>query len=217
MVRLDCFAPRLVNCRGGGGVIFDIGANIGEWAQYCLQISPQAELHLFEPSAYTYSRLEEKDWPQNVYINNFGLGEKYENLALHIFEDASGMNSLYARRGVGELEIVKTEEIEIRTVDGYCAEQGIQMIDFMKVDVEGHEFSVFKGAERMLAAGNIAMIQFEYGGCNLDARVYLGDIWELLQSHGYKLAKIHPNEQRHFQKYEQRLEVFKYSNWVATR
>jgi FkbM family methyltransferase len=199
----------------GGGVIFDVGANIGKWSLHCLQIAPQVELHLFEPSAFTYSRLLENTWPQNVYINNFGLGEKDETLTLHIFDDASGMNSLYARRGIGWHEVVKTEQIEIRTVDRYCDEHSIQKIDFMKVDVEGHDFSVLKGAEQMLSSHKISMIQFEYGGCNLDARVYLRDIWEFLQSRGYKLAKIYPNKLQYFDEYEQRLEVFKYSNWIA--
>ena len=80
---------------------------------------------------------------------------------------------------------------------------------------EGHELLVLKGAKQMLTEKRISMIQFEYGGCNLDARVYLRDIWDLLNTYDYKLAKIHPNKLYYFQEYEKQLEVFKYSNWVA--
>lgn len=205
----------IVNSMSKGGVIFDVGANIGEWSLYCLQIAPQVELHLFEPSAFTYSRLLENTWPQNVNINNFGLGEKIETLSLHLFDDASGMNSLYARRGIGNHEIVKTEKIEIRTVDKYCEEHNIQKIDFMKIDVEGHEFAVLKGAEKMLSSQKISLIQFEYGGCNLDSRVHLGDIWYFVSQFGYKIAKIYPNDLHFFKKYSPQYETFKYSNWVA--
>ena len=199
------------------GVIFDIGANIGEWSLYCQKFFPLAHLHLFEPSVQTYNHLKQHKWSQSVYLNNFGFGEKKEKRDLNVYGDFSGMNSLHARRGVANLEILKTEQIEIRTVDEYCCDQGIHRIDFMKVDVEGNELSVFKGSERMLAKGNISIIQFEYGGCNLDSRVLLGDIWELLEAYGYKLAKIYPDALRYFLKYDQRLECFKYSNWVAIK
>jgi hypothetical protein len=85
----------------------------------------------------------------------------------------------------------------------------------LKVDVEGHELPVFMGAEKMLSEQKISVIQFEYGGCNLDSRVFLSDIWGFLESYGYGIAKIHPNGLHHYDGYEQRLEAFKYSNWVA--
>lgn len=198
-----------------GGVIFDIGANIGEWSKYCLKISPLVELHLFEPSLFTYNQLLKNTWSQNVHLNNFGLGEKEEVLSLHIFDDASGMNSLYARKGIEQIQIMKTELVKICTIDDYCNQNSIQKIDFMKIDVEGHDLWVLKGAKQMMTEKRISMIQFEYGGCNLDARVYLRDIWELLQTYGYKLCKIHPNKLHYIKAYQQELEVFKYSNWVA--
>ncbi|MFO1422295.1 MAG: FkbM family methyltransferase [Candidatus Competibacteraceae bacterium] len=127
------------------GVIFDVGANIGEWSHYCLSIAHEVEVHLFEPSAVTYQKLKADSWPPNSHLNNFGLGERNEILQLNIFDDGSGLNSLYPRRGIGEHKIIKTEEVRIRTIDEYCEECGIQQIEFMKVDVEGHELSVFKG------------------------------------------------------------------------
>lgn len=205
-LRLSCMNP----------VIFDVGANIGDWSRRSLCIAPQAELHLFEPSAVTYNALDAQDWPSHVRINNFGLGEKNEALTLNIFGEKSGLNSLYARRGIGDNHVVGTEKIKIRTLDGYCEEFGIKKIDFMKVDVEGHELSVFKGACSMLRAGNISIIQFEYGGCSLDSRVHLADIWDFLSNYGYRLAKVYPNRLQYYHEYNQKLESFKYSNWVAT-
>lgn len=201
--------------KGGKVVIFDIGSNIGEWAQYCLQICPSAELHLFEPSPSTYSQLKQKKWPLTSCLNNFGFGEKSGIFDLHVCKESSALNSLYARRGIHNLRNAHTEKVEIHLLDDYCSAQNITKNHFMKVDVEGHELSVFEGADKMLAAGNINNIQFEYGGCNLDSRVHLGDIWEVLSSHGYKLSKIHPKGLKYFEKYNQELEVFKYSNWVA--
>lgn len=198
-----------------GGVIFDVGANIGEWSQSVLSISPQMKIHLFEPSVETWDKLQERDWPTNVHLNNFGLGREEEKLTLNIFDDASGMNSLYTRQGIEGLEIIKTEDIQIRKADDYCVEHEIDHVDFMKIDVEGHELSVLQGASEMMANKRISLIQFEYGGCNLDARVYLRDLWDIFQASGYRLSKIFPDRLEPIEKYDQRLETFKYSNWVA--
>jgi len=124
------------------------------------------------------------------------------------------MNSLYPRRGIGQT-IVKTETIHLSTLDDYCTEQKINLINFMKIDTEGHDFAVLKGSERMLSEKRIAMIQFEYGGCNLDSRVQLGDIFAFLQPYGYKLYKVYPDSLRFYPDYSQSLETFKYSNWVS--
>ncbi len=89
------------------------------------------------------------------------------------------------------------------------------MIDLVKVDVEGHELEVFKGAAGMLAQGKIKRIQFEYGGCNIDSRVLLKDLFEFLLPYGYAFYKVFPRELRRVPRYDQRLENFQYQNWVA--
>ena len=85
----------------------------------------------------------------------------------------------------------------------------------MKVDVEGHELEVFKGAQEMLAHKSIKRIQFEYGGCNIDSRVLLKDLFDFFQSYGYSLFKLFPHELRHVPRYDQRLENFQYQTWVV--
>jgi hypothetical protein len=91
----------------------------------------------------------------------------------------------------------------------------VQFIDFLKVDVEGHELEVFKGTKEMLGKGAIKYIQFEYGGCNIDARMLLKDLFNFFLPYHYTLYKIYPHELRHVPRYDQRLENFQYQNWVA--
>jgi FkbM family methyltransferase len=199
-------------------VVFDIGANVGEWAKAALDINPDIYLHCFEPSLTTFERLQSKDFPPNVRLNRLGLGSSPGELILHIVEDESALNSTYRRRGVFEKDPVRTERIPIETVDNYCACQGISQIDFVKIDVEGNELEVLKGMSNMLKgkfpSGGIRVIQFEYGGCNLDARVYLADIWDFFSGLEYSFYKLYPNGPRLVTKYEQRFETFLYSNWA---
>lgn len=198
-----------------GGVVFDVGANVGDWTKYCLSIEPSLHIHLFEPSKPTFKKLASNSWPPNIKLNNCGLGEKNELLNLNIVDAASGMNSIHKRHGVKSAEVILAEAIQIQTLDAYCEANNITHIDLLKVDVEGHELAVFRGAQQMLGAGKINIIQFEYGGCNLDARVYLLDIWEYLASFGFSFYKIYPTGPRLIKDYTQSLETFRYSNWLA--
>jgi FkbM family methyltransferase len=199
------------------GCVFDVGSNVGNWTEFALSLSPRIVIHCFEPSEATFGKLMEKRWPSNVVLNNVGLGEVEGTLDLYIYDERSGLNSLYQRRGINQAIPNKKESVKITTIDNYCERNEIRIIDLIKVDVEGHELAVFKGMSQMLERGCVRRIQFEYGGCNLDARVYLGDIWEFLDRYGFNFYKIYPDHLRHVSKYHQTLETFKYSNWVCIK
>ena len=111
---------------------------------------------------------------------------------------------------------MKRETIFIDTIDIYCAEQNINRIDFLKIDVEGHEFEVLRGASKMLRANKIKIIQFEYGGSYLDAHVFLKDIFRYFENfNNYKFFKILPNSLEYIANYNQQLDNFQYSNFAV--
>jgi FkbM family methyltransferase len=134
----------------GQGTVFDVGANVGEWASWALLVNPAVRMHCFEPCEATFTELASKSWPPNVQLNHLGLGEVEGIMELHLVEDWSGMNSIHPRRGVEQAKSVKTESIHISTIDGYSETRGIKRIDLLKIDVEGHELAVFKGMQKML-------------------------------------------------------------------
>jgi FkbM family methyltransferase len=196
--------------------VFDVGANIGDWSALALKINPQLKIHCFEPSAATFQLLQARG---GAICNNFGLSSLPGEMTLWVFADGAGINSLYKRQGLedgcGLAEQQRKETVRLDTLDAYCQRAGVQAIDFLKVDVEGHELEVFKGAAGMLAQGKINRIQFEYGGCNIDSRVLLKDLFEFLLPYGYAFYKVFPRELRRVPRYDQRLEKFQYQNWVA--
>jgi hypothetical protein len=146
------------------------------------------------------------------------LGSREEERKLYIFKEGATINSLYKRRGLESvgLETQRQEEnIRLETLDGYCRKTGIEKIDYLKIDVEGHELEVFKGALQMLKNNQIGIIQFEYGGANIDAKVLLKDLFEFFQNYNYTLYKIYPKGLHRKRRYDQQLENFQYQNWAA--
>ena len=197
-------------------VAFDVGANVGDWAALALGINPGLSVHCFEPSASTYKLLNTRGLCGSVVLNHLGLGATPEPKTLHVFSDGAGTNSIYQREGLNAAQ-TKSEQIQLDTLDAYCKLLQVRQIDFLKLDVEGHELDVLKGAKCMLTQGHIKRIQFEYGGTYIDARILLKDMFDLLVPHGYKLYKVYPNSLQLAERYEQVLENFQYANWVAIK
>lgn len=196
-------------------IIFDVGANIGDWTKHALLINPKAQFYCFEPSVTAYRLLVANKFSANVTVNNFGLGESRSEMPLFIYGDKGSINSLYKRHVKGAF-LKGQETVQIETLDDYCKKEGIDRIDFMKLDVEGHELSVLQGGKGLLAQGRIGIIQFEYGGTYIDARVFLKDIWEYVSDINldYTFYKIYPDGIRLVSAYWYTLENFQYSNWV---
>jgi len=202
-------------------IVFDVGANIGDWTKLALSINPTLQIHCFEPSAVTFQRLQSCHFEGAVTLNNVGLSSIAGKQRLWVYFDGSGENSLYKRRGLEEgwglMEQEQSEEVMLDTIDEYCKRRGVQVIDFIKIDVEGHELEVLKGAVIMLELGKIKRIQFEYGGCNIDSRLFLKDLFDYLMPYNYSFYKIFPKELRHVSRYDQRLENFQYQNWLVCK
>lgn len=201
--------------------VFDVGANVGRWTALALDINPGLTVHCFEPSQATFQKLLDNQFPQNVVCNNLGLGASATEMELHIFEPASGLNSLFRRQGLldgWELPTQQfTETVRLITLDQYCEDRNIDHIDYLKIDVEGYELEILRGAANMLSEQRVHMIQFEYGGCNIDARVLLKDFFDFFATLPYTLHKIYPEKLQPVPRYDQRLENFQYQNWVVVR
>lgn len=209
---LNFLKQKLVHCN----VVFDIGANIGQWTKLALTINKNLNIHCFEPSKFTFEKLINNKFPSNVICNNFGLSSIKAEKTLYIFEKGSGMNSVYQRQGL-EIRLRKKnkkENIQVDTLENYCINKGINQIDFMKLDVEGHELEVLKGGESLFKNQCVNVIQFEYGGCDIDARVFLKDFFNFFSGMNYNFFKIYPNRIEFVKRYNQQLDNFQYQNWL---
>lgn len=198
-------------------ICLDVGANTGQFTTLLHEVmGKDAIIHSFEPSPATFKRLQENTRSfSGVHLHPMGLGDAPGKLNLFTNQDESLIASVYQRR-LDHFGIVmdKQEQVDITTLDAFCAEHKLDRIHFLKMDVEGHELNVLKGATEMLHAGKINFIQFEFGGCNIDSRTYFQDFFYLL-SEKYTLYRIVQDGLFPVRGYKETLEVFVTTNYLA--
>ena len=209
----------LKNCKNAKPVIFDVGANKGQYLSMMLQqISSkyQPDIHCFEPQQKAFEKLKEVAKNQNhITLNNFALGSSKGEIDLYNDNAESEYGSLYpADYFQHDIKLSNKERIRIDTLDNYCQERNIEKIDFLKIDVEGHEVEVLKGAENYIASGKVDFIQFEFGLASIEARIFFKDFVLLLKD--YDIYRILPNDLEliHYSEY---CEIFFVTNYLAVR
>jgi hypothetical protein len=110
----------------------------------------------------------------------------------------------------------ETETVRTRTLDDYCDINDIEQIDYLKIDVEGHELDVLSGATKMIENKSIDRISFEFGGSNIDTRTYLRDYHNFFDKRGYDIYRILPTANLYkLGRYRELDEKFRTTNYVA--
>ena len=200
-------------------LIFDVGANVGNYSKELSNLfKNQAKIFSFEPSKKTFEMfLKTTQNFSNIIANNFGFSNKINNQLLYTNSEGSGLASVYQRKlDHFGINMNKTEEIKLTTIDNYCAENKIEQIHFLKLDIEGHELNALNGAKEMIANSKIDFIQFEFGGCNIDSRTYFQDFFYMLKDK-YKIYRILKDGIYELPNYKETYEIFITINYLAIR
>lgn len=203
--------------------IFDVGANQGQFSDLVvsgLRGQINFKIHSFEPSRYSFEKLTEKLASSGyVILNNFGLGKKEETAELFYEKEGSGLASLTKRNlSHFNIEFNKSEKIQIKTLDSYCASKNIKYIDLLKVDVEGHEMEVLEGSIEMFEKNGIRMVSFEFGGCNIDTRTYYQDFYYFFKNLKMEIYRITPSGRLiPMGSYREIQEQFRTTNFLVVR
>lgn len=174
-------------------VVFDVGANCGEYAARLRdRIAPSTRIYLFEPSPFCCERLRARPLA-NTELVPLGLSDQAGEATLHYSGATDGTASLFERKGAftGAQES-RTVAVAVTTVDRFLAERGITRVDFMKMDTEGNELRVLKGATESLAQGRIRAFSFEFGDGQLNSRTFFADYWAMCQEYGFDVFRITP-------------------------
>lgn len=166
-------------------IIFDVGANVGTFTKDLIQIWPQSEYYCFEPFSDTFQKLKINLSSSSVHLYQVALADFSGVVSVSLFDsDRSDTNSLVAENQ--PLNSSNLEQIKVITLDEFVETNSIELIDLLKIDTEGFDLKVLKGAKESLKKGVIKLIFVE---CGLDpsnrSHVYFPEILSFLTDNKY--------------------------------
>lgn len=185
---IDDIERQLINYRLN--IIFDIGANTGQSASSYLSLSPLSIIYCFEPILKTFNELKfNMNGKKQVKCFQLAFGSR-EGSATMISNGISTMNCLVDENHLGLDE--QTELVSILPLDGFCEANNVDHISYLKIDTEGADLDVLKGADKMLATKSVDFIEVE-AGMNPNNKYHesLEVLKSFLESHGYYIFGIY--------------------------
>ena len=180
-------------------VVFDVGAHHGQTARTFAKSFPGGTLHCFEPFPDSFAELKKnsKNYPA-ANLEPFGFSDSIGQHEFHI-NASTATNSLLQLEshaattwGNSVLTTVAKMKCNFETIDGYLDRKGIQQIDLLKMDVQGAEYKVLKGAEMSLRTDRIRNVYMEIiTGETYSGQLRFVDYLSLMDSYGFRLQGLY--------------------------
>ncbi|MFM8471589.1 MAG: FkbM family methyltransferase [Limisphaerales bacterium] len=197
----DIFRREVVSALRPGMTALDIGANFGYYSVLFAQaVGPTGRVMAFEPNPVMLTELK-----HNLALNQFthvtvqpiALGESEGELEFCC--PTPGREGHGSLRPNPSFTVQETIRVRCRTLDAVCDELGLSTVDVIKLDAEGAELLVFKGATRLLSGPRRPRLYFECSELLCQTFGHSAfDVLSRVSEHGYALRQID------------------HSNWAAT-
>ena len=185
-----------------GLVSIDVGANVGLWSEAYLRIfGSGTRFHLMaEPMPANAAQLRRRN--NNILsslcadndIREAAVGDSTEQVKIHFDSAVTTLASVRnAASDLGHRVVELSQSITVPQIriDDEIARLGLSHVDFMKVDVEGYEAAVFRGAAEAIASRRIHNILFEFGTHQMLHGETLEQYFNLFSVHGYRMYRSH--------------------------
>lgn len=210
-------------CSTNPKLCIDVGANVGRYSKYILENS-SSKVIAFEPIQKSFRKLQniKKLFNNRFYIFKIGLGDKKSRQT--IYYDAKNLQWANFNPEVNKINYLKNNnkkiECKVDTLDNFLKKNKKileKKIDLIKIDTEGYEFEVLKGAHNTIKKFKPKFIQLEYNWHHLFKNINLYYFSKYLKDYDvYKilpfsknLMKVDPERPEH--------NYFNYSNIVFIR
>lgn len=196
--------------------VIDVGANKGDWTAAMRTYAPHANIFAFEPDPSNVAALRRRfKNDSHVTIVPHALAAQSGKSKLYTNENGSVLASLLPR-DLDHFNLSLNQTIPISTInmtDFLKAYPQVKKIDVLKLDVEGLEHAILSSIPNHILK-KIKIVQFEFGGTCLDARVFFKDFWDLFHK-AFTLYRMSPLGNLKVTSYTERLEQFVTTNYLA--
>jgi FkbM family methyltransferase len=198
-------------------VVFDIGANVGQWSSALLECEAThgvklGALFVCEPVNTTMARLKEVlGADPRIHYSEKAVGSFSGQIKFHVFNELGGTNSVFDF----DTCPVRTLTIKQTTLEQLFEDCGIRHAHLVKIDTEGNDLRVLQGGQSLLQHQRISVVQFEYNHRWVYARAFLRDVFELVKGLPYRVGKVTPSHVELFNAWHPELERFFETNYVC--
>ena len=149
-----------------GAVCIDAGAHVGDFVDLLRGHLPSPQVHAFEPAPDPLARLRARHAATpGVVIVPAGLSDREGRLEFNVFDNQALNSFLPMAEGAGATFGGATPrgriEAPVLRLDDYADRAGLAAIDLLKIDTQGYELHVLRGAERLLAGGRVRAVLVE--------------------------------------------------------
>jgi FkbM family methyltransferase len=185
--------------------------------------NPKLKVYMLEPHPETFKRLSSRFNSKNISLFNKGLSSQKSTAMLYDYPDTSGTSfaSIYKKvitemvnKNINFNGEANSSEIKLDTLDEFVKEHNIDHIDLLKIDTEGSELDVLKGATNTIRSRKINAIHFEFNEMNIASSSFFKDFWDLLNE--YSFYRLLPSGMLLIKQYNTvECEIFAFQNIVA--
>ena len=194
----------------------DIGGNVGNYTDALVMKYPGLEIHTFEPASSNVIILKKRFASnKNITVVPCAVSNEAGDAILFSDKDGSGFGSLTKRNLQHfNFDFSRQEAIHSVRFEEYWRDTlKSRPLDLVKIDVEGHELSVLASFGDAIL--NSKLIQFEFGGCNIDTRTFFQDFWYFFKEKDFSSHRITPFGVVNLKNYSEMDENFRTTNYIA--
>ena len=156
--KTDSFFDSLLNLGFNPKHIVDIGANRGNWTRTSLKYFPDSYYSLFEPQEKM--RQEVSDLTQNPRIKFYALGVGPKNSSMKLTEHQRDDSFTFALDENQALSLGRNQiEVPVVSLDDFLLKNGLPKVDILKIDAEGWDLEVLKGAESTVQDAEVVLME----------------------------------------------------------
>ena len=157
----DAFVDMALFVTAEAPVLLDVGGNTGQTVEKFRAQFPRGRIFSFEPGPRAFAQLQ-RAWGKTLGVSLWpcAIGAT-AGKALLSEHRATDLSSFLPIGADGSSEIAETVQVDVIRLDDFVRQKEIDHVDVLKIDTQGFELEVFKGAGDLLRAGKIGLIYFE--------------------------------------------------------
>lgn len=174
-----------------GDVVLDVGANMGYYTSLIAKLAgPNGHVHAFEPTKHFVQALKrnvEENGFKNISIHEYGLSDRESELVIYINNSTASLHMDPSVSGTFQ------ETVRLFPLDGIAPTLGLSRLDFIKIDVDGHEPQFLRGAEETLRWFRPRILLEVNHTDYLEAGVTAWDFYDYIKGLGARIRNVDTN------------------------